>query len=510
VSSEPPTAPSPPDIVVVVLDAARYDVFQEVFVNRGKDLEGFGALDDLRKEAVRFDRTASPAPWTLPAHASLFTGLYPWQHGTHGRGALDLPADLPSLASLLRQTGYQTICLSANAFIKPGSGLVRGFDEVIAASWDAPFFRWGSLERGGSRRGRPHPQQASEGPAPTDLATSRLETQVLTRFPFLVDIWNRLARRFRPEEFDSSNLSVSPWIERVLERWLASLDPGQPFFAFVNLLDAHDPYLTDDSRPVSIRSWWRLMRVSQSQAHHILYPKTFTAEDREVLLTLYSQTMVNLARRVGHLVGTLQAHGRWKNTLFVLTSDHGQSFGEHGWLFHGSRLDEPLVRIPLWVRFPFARHAGASPAVWASLVDIAPTAVSLAGVLNPPDFSGMSLERLIELGVRGPVLSASDGMADRIQAARWLPPARFEELDRVRAAAYEGNRKVTLDQGDLDPRAFDPINDAAEGHDLWSSESQLLAPLRGATEEALSAMASSQPKPVPASVRDRLASWGYV
>ena len=495
---------------MVVLDAVRWDTFQRVFGQPPLPRERFGALTDLRNEAVRFDHTASVAPWTLPAHASLFTGLYPWKHGTHGRGALELAGDHPVLAELLRSAGYRTLCLSANAFLGPESGFGRGFDRSLVASWRAPFFRWSSLERGGEAGGEVHPQRSGNGQSIAGPATSQLELQILTRFPFLLDIWNRGARKLRPEEFDSSSLSVSPWVESSFHPWVAALEPDKPFFAFVNLLDAHGPYLTDTNQALSVREWWRLMRVDQAQAHYILHPGEFTSADQRALLTLYEQTVVNLATRVGRLVASLQACGRWNNTLFLLTSDHGQSFGEHGWLFHGSRVDEPLIRIPLWARFPFARHSGDSPQVWASLVDIAPTVLGAAGMAKQPDLEGVSLEMLLDRSSRGPILAATDGLADRVHASQWLPTERFRELDRVRVAAYSGNRKLILVQGESEPRAFDPASDPAEAHDLWEGERVSLAPLRLAAEETLAAMLSSETKTVPHTVRERLASWGYV
>jgi arylsulfatase A-like enzyme len=504
-----PPAPRP-DVVVLVLDAVRYDAFQQVFGQPDLPLRELGALSDLRKESVRFDRTASTSPWTVPSHTSLFTGLYPWQHGTHAKGTLELGPGFSLIAEILRSAGYRTICLSANAFLAPESGLVRGFDTVRVASWRAPFFRWGALERGVAAGTETHPYGPSEDRSSADRAMSLLEAQVLSRYPGLLDIWNRLARRLRPKEFDPSSLSVSPWIEPTLTRWVDALEPDRPFYAFINLLDAHGPYLTDLRQPLGLRDWWALMRVSQAQAHHILHPQAFTPAVREILWSLYLQTIANLASRVGRLVASLQERGRWENTLFVLTSDHGQSFGEHGWLFHGFRVDEPLIRIPLWVRFPFARHSGASPRTWASLIDVAPTVVRAAGGVPPAEFPGVPLEALLERNHREPVLAVADGVQDRIRSARWLPPAKFQELDQIRVAAYAGDRKVILTQGAFPAQAFNPMTDSAEAQDLWATESAQLAPLQAVADEALQAMLASEKRTVPSSVRDRLASWGYV
>ena len=498
-----------PNIIVLVLDAVRADVFQKIFESQWGGVGKLSNLPLLRSESVRFANAASVSSWTLPAHASLFTGLYPWQHGLHARHSLELSTDQATLAVRLGGHGYRSISLSANPLLDSDSGILRGFDQVLTASAEAHLHRWASIDLG-LGQGMRTAQNLANGERRIQVLGEGFSQRILSTFPFLADGWNRVARKLRPDDFDPSSLSVSPWIEMALGMWIAKCEPNKPIFAFVNLIDAHEPFLTDVNEALSLSRWWKAMRVPQYQAIHVLHPERFNSDDRAVLFELYAAIVRNLAYRVDRIVGLLRAQGRWDNTLLVVTSDHGQEFGEHGWLFHGIRVDEPLIRVPLWVRFPGARHSGTQPASWASLIDVAPTALHAAGILNSTPCTGIPLDELIDRNSREPILAAADGFAYRSMPLRWFPPDRYDDLDRVRVAAYAGNRKVILTEGRAGVQAFDLSADAAEQHDLWPTEGSSLEDLRRAAADALSKMTAPMRIPLSASTRERLSSWGYL
>src|SRR5262249_36001130 len=145
---------------------------------------------------------------------------------------------------------------------------------------------------------------------------------------------------------------VAPWIDPTLDTWLGQLPTTTPAFAFVNLLEAHEPYFLD---PGLIRGWKAYLDYAKTwQGRPAVLAGKGAPNAREVAMLrgLYRRTFRLLDRRVAGLVATLKKHDRWENTVFVLTSDHGQAFLEHGTLFHMHRADEGLLRIPLWVRYP--------------------------------------------------------------------------------------------------------------------------------------------------------------
>jgi arylsulfatase A-like enzyme len=174
-----PAAPTDerPSFLLVILDTLRADA-----VSAYGEVEGTTPhLDGLAAEGLRFTRAMAPAPWTLPSHATLFTGVGPERHGVGVNGREELPADLVTLAERLSSAGYETIGLSENPLVSPPFGLSRGFSHF-------------------------------EGELDAYLA--------------------RMAGRSAPI-FDVV-LGVSKWAEQ--------RDAARPFLAFVNLYDPHDPY----------------------------------------------------------------------------------------------------------------------------------------------------------------------------------------------------------------------------------------------------------------------------
>src|SRR5215469_5335127 len=118
----PDSGGSRPDLLLVVLDCVRAWDFPG-----GRSAIGpMPFVEGFRRESIHFPRAASVAHWTVPAHASMFTGLYPWEHGVHAKGKLKLDPSIPTVAGHLRDAGYRTLCLSANGLVSPGLGLTNG------------------------------------------------------------------------------------------------------------------------------------------------------------------------------------------------------------------------------------------------------------------------------------------------------------------------------------------------------------------------------------------------
>src|ERR1700693_5078851 len=110
-----------PDLLVVVMDCVRASDFP----GGTSPVPGMPTAEKLVRESIRFPRAISVAPWTIPSHASLFTGLYPWENGVHMLRELRLDPSVPTLAGMLAKAGYSTFSLSSNGFICPDIGLVN-------------------------------------------------------------------------------------------------------------------------------------------------------------------------------------------------------------------------------------------------------------------------------------------------------------------------------------------------------------------------------------------------
>ncbi|MCI4340719.1 MAG: sulfatase-like hydrolase/transferase, partial [Thermoplasmata archaeon] len=135
--------PSRPNVLVIVMDCVRAPEFSV----GSETLSGMPYCTGLARESIDFRRAVAPASWTIPSHASLFTGLYPWDHRLHSRGAPQLPAGLPDLAASLSASGYRTASFSSNPFVSDLSGLTRGFETAAWGGWWERYARHLRLDR---------------------------------------------------------------------------------------------------------------------------------------------------------------------------------------------------------------------------------------------------------------------------------------------------------------------------------------------------------------------------
>jgi arylsulfatase A-like enzyme len=494
----------PPDVLLVVMDCMRADVFERALAGGAS----VPFLRSLRKEVLSFPGAVAPSSWTIPSHASLFTGLYPWEHGAHNKSGATLTSGPETLAGYLGRAGYATGCFTANGYIQPGTGLTRGFSEVQWGGDREFFLRFLKREAascpdlGGATAGLFNRLPNSPKPSAQWYAF----IAALTTFPAVWDAANRLGGKIlgtRAREVPQ----IGPWVEPQVDAWLSKQPPDRPVFVFVNLLEAHEPYLANAGRPATLSQWLGYARAKQD-AHRWLRG-TWTPTPRELAVSResYEETLPTLDARVARLVETFQRRGRWDRTLFVLTSDHGQAFLEHDTLYHRLRLDEELTRIPLWIRGPGVDRAGATVPGWISLLDVPRTIVESAGGRW---FGNADARSLVAPsgGFDGRVVhSMTDGLMP--EEAPELPSDRRKFLDRLEVASYRGAWK-SISGVDGTVRLFrvapdDPTVAAAPVP--ASDETREMEALGREMAEIAAVRVASQP--YHGSVERRIAGWGY-
>jgi arylsulfatase A-like enzyme len=287
-------------------------------------------LDRHAAGAVVFGRAYSTAPWTLPSHASMFTGRH--RQGLDLDWVTPLRGDHPTLAEVLAGQGYRTGGFTANldATNRP-TGLARGFHHYE----DWPL--------------------TSD---PVDLWSHLTLVRNVRRYPGLRDI-RRLKLRWK--EADVVTDSFLAWLD-------ATGGTGRPFFAFLNYFNAHFPYRS----PAPYRA-----RFGQA-----------TREER------YEAAIAFQDDELDRLFRALAARGELDRTVVILTSDHGEAFGEHDFVGHGRNLYVEQLHVPLVIRAPGRAPPGLRLDVPVSLRDVARTALDLA-LDDPPDggLEGGSLAR---------------------------------------------------------------------------------------------------------------------
>lgn len=328
-----------PDILMVSLDTVRADRMSLYGYVRQTTprLEAWAA-----RRAVIFDHAIAPAPWTLPSHASVFTGLDSHRHGANVQGPL-LP-HLPLLAELLRQAGYEARATTVGPVLAPEFGLDRGF---------ARFRVRGTIN--------------------LDVAARELDAGVADVLGWLRE------GRDRPDfVFLHTYQAHDPHA------------PEQPGFAQLGgAIEDERSYVTAgtpgrDELGRSTLDW--LLVTPKDLAGRSLVP----GADERLLGDLYDSGLVRLDEKIARLLEQLEAEGLAENLVVVLFSDHGESLLERGLAGHHHLYEENL-HVPLLLAAPGIVRPGGRIATPVSLVDIFPTVLELAGLEAPPGVDGISL-----------------------------------------------------------------------------------------------------------------------
>lgn len=417
-------------------------------------------IDELARRGVVFEQAYAPAPWTLPSIVSLMTSTFPCEHGVVVDG-LQLSPALEPLAARLAAAGYATASFYANEYAGAGSGLSRGF------------------------------------------ATSAY-----------VD--------------GADGETVGPFLDAVASR---------PFFLYVHNAEPHDPYTAP---PSLVRRFGEVKRVQHDRANALLLryrrltgadfaagrpPGTDDNSDeqrrvlralrrlRPALSALYDADVALADERLGSVEDALADRGLWERTLFVLVSDHGEEFGEHGGFQHDQSLYEELVRVPLVIRFPGDAFAGRRVEAPVSLLDLIPT---LADYLGRPELAhGVRGRSLMPL-VRGDGPGTAEPLPASVRENR---KKYFRPFARTRGdlnlALREGSWKGiwNTQRGRLE--LYDLEADPGEKRDRAEDEPERAARLRGAAETWLARCRADSVAPAPApdldaEARARLQALGYV
>ncbi len=366
--------PGAPNVLLITLDTVRADHLSAYGYHRPTTPH----LDGLARGGVLFEHALANSSWTLPSHASLLTGRHPHEHGADWRRPMD--DGRPTLAEVLAARGYVTAAFAANtSYVAPEWGLGRGFArfDVYGASGADDVVR--------------------------TVVGRRIALNVLPRLGYF-DIPGR-------KRATQLNDAFASWLNERGDR---------PFFALLNYFDAHDPYLTVD--PYQTRYSADPARGDvinfQFQPHAFRRQPLVTPDDIRAEIDAYDGCVTYLDAQLGRLFEELSRQNLTENTLVVITSDHGESFGNHDLFGHGNSLYLETLRVPLLVSWPGRVPAGVRVAQPVGLERIPATIVDLlGGQAGPAPFPGSSLANFWRTAEGGaephaePVLAALTGVA---------------------------------------------------------------------------------------------------
>lgn len=290
-------------------------------------------LTSFAEDAVVFDRAYANAPWTLPAHATLFTGELPSEHGCHG-GSPSLEADLP-LASRLSERGYDTYGISNNIWLSRHFGFDDGFDE---------FYQNWKLFQDAEELAHLLKPGVESGPR-------AMFNQLLSR-NVVKNVLNGMYGKYLYRRNDSGGRKTTKKVTSIID------SADSPFFLFCNYMEPHSKYrrneFTEAFLPESAdpRSLERYEELSQRSPEFHFDRLDVSAQDFAILQGLYDGEIRYFDRELGAIFRSLRSSGRLANTMVVVLGDHGENIGDHGLMEHKFSVHDSVLHVPLVIKYP--------------------------------------------------------------------------------------------------------------------------------------------------------------
>jgi arylsulfatase A-like enzyme len=420
---------APFHVVICLIDTLRLDRLGVY----GYDLDTSPNIDALAREAFVFENAVATGPWTLPSVVSMMTSTFPVDHQVVVRGQT-IGGGLVPLAVRMARLGYRTASFVTNPLAAHASGLDVGYEHL-----------------------------------------------------------ERHNKRIAPERVD---------------RWLGEV-AGEPVFLYLHSTEPHRPYyppphlkdrvgrsgkLGREWLNAILRRYRNLTRVD-FEAKRPLGTTDNTAEQEAILAelgqaaestrVLYDASVAWADENFGKLVEVLKRRGILDRSLFLLVSDHGEEFLEHGQIMHGQSVYAELVRVPMIWRLP-DREGGVRVSHPANLVDVAPTILDFLGHGADGEFVGRSLLPAIAAPA-APVASPAAGAAVtsvRINRIHFFAPAverRGQVNLRIEQGPWRGIWNVEPNSFEL----FDVRSDPQEARDVAALHPEIAEGLRADAEHWL-------------------------
>lgn len=362
-----------PNIILIVMDTVRADHLSSYGYHRQTTTN----LDRMARHGVLYENAFTAAPWTPPSHASIFTGKYPSHHKTIGKD-VRLKKENTPLAEILSRNGYYSIGVTCCQLLGLGSGFEKGFHKFIELK-------------------------------PPSLSSFKLDKlSYKDRIRTLI---------YGPDEgVYQATESIKSFLKR-------NYTKKHPFFLFINYFNPHTPY--DPPRPFKKRFYRgfdesrfyltevllnKIQRTAERVSDNDLdirklrwiasggggfafaAKKTSVSEKEwEVVKSWYDGEIAYLDYHLGNLVDFLHEKDIFDDTFFIITSDHGENFGEHGLAVHPLCLYDSLLRVPLIMSHPDLTPKGKTVTNLVSTVDIFPTIMDMLDIKFDENIQGKSM-----------------------------------------------------------------------------------------------------------------------
>lgn len=298
-----------PNIVWITLDSVRADHTSI----EGYERETTPYIRDLAEAGFGFRQCFAHSKSTHPSSGAILTGTPP-TYNTVGTTGEKLPAGVPTVAERFSGAGYETACLSRNSYVSSATGLDRGFDR----------FQW--------------------------LSSSTMHQL----HPFtLLRYFSNICKHSAGFTLDTAKHSSAYLMNETAKRWLSSFE--EPFFFYLHYNEPHRPYFppksyleryTDEIEMSTSEAAAFAMEVHYNLDDIVADGCDLTDDEWEALFAMYDAEIAYTDHMVGELIEHIRTLG-FEDTIFVVTADHGELFGEHGLLAHSYVLDAAVTHVPL-------------------------------------------------------------------------------------------------------------------------------------------------------------------
>lgn len=435
-----------PNVLFILWDTVRADRMSLY----GHSRKTTPRLDAFAKDAAVYTRATAPGMWTLNSHAAMFTGLYETSHGAKPAYRW-LDEHYTTLAEAAHLSGYDTFFFSSNLIASPMTNLTQGFQTVHT-----------SFPREGERAGRY--TKAAKAASRKKLIDADASTEISPSF-----------LGSRDDEWDKSVFKdAAPVAHQALAEWLDErTDKGKPFLAYLNLMEAHTPRvpslsarkrLSDDA---TIAAALATDISTYAANEYIIGRRQYTDAELAAISATYDAAVLDLDDATGDLLDDLKARGLLDDTVVVVVADHGEHLGEHRRFEHRWSVYEPLLHVPLVIRYPEQIEPGRIDAR-VNTIDLYATLLELMG-LEPPE--GSFSTSLVRRSRYDDLVFAQmlDPFASQIKSVhRAWPDDDLSPWAKTYCAVYRGDEKLIV-ASDQQHELYDLAKDPGELNNLASS-----------------------------------------
>jgi len=336
-----------PNILIIVIDSLRADHVSSYGYSRPTTPN----IDRLAADGCLFENAITAAPFSPASYASLFSNLYPHQHGVNGDTIRIWPDHFKRLAETMKENGYATFGISNNDFVSRQCHATTGFDQYI----DAWQYGW--------------------------YLRQHLRLVYKARH-YLGRRWARML------EWNRIQCAVKGDSSRLIRTACDLIESAKlPFFGFLVLMDPHAPYSRQRTDfledPSQASRFFREINDSNMWPALMAYHRMLSDELLHVATDLYDGEVLHADRCIGQLCDWLRSRKLIDDTIIAITADHGEAFGERGVWGHGFCLNDCLTRVPLIVRHPDYWNPGTQYEGLVQLHDLHELCLSVAATGEP-------------------------------------------------------------------------------------------------------------------------------